>query len=217
MKALLSFIAITALSSALIAGNGKSGYTFQQYGSSQQIEQHLNCDVNITNTLPVYDLSYAQQSTIEFMYQEEKMARDVYLTFYEKYALSIFKNIANAEQKHMDSVKVLLDKYSLSVAIDEEVRGEFMDATLQELYAQLVEQGSVSLEDALKAGQTIESVDIEDLVVAIAEANEDAKLVYEHLKLGSENHLAAFTRVLDGSTQYDSQNTRGKGQKSNRR
>jgi len=219
MKPLLSLIAITALSGLLLAGNGyaRGSQLFQQDRNLFQQTQQLNCDANVTSTLPVYNLSYKQQSTIEFMYEEEKMARDVYLKMYEKYSINIFKSIANSEQKHMDSMKALLDKYSLSVAIDENNVGEFINTDLQKLYTQFVEQGSQSLEEALKVGQTIENVDIADLVIAISEANEDAKIVYNNLKFGSEKHLAAFTRLLDGSNQTSNQTYRGKAQSKGRR
>ncbi len=36
--------------------------------------------------------------------EEEKLARDVYLTLYNKWKLRIFQNIAKSEQTHMDAV-----------------------------------------------------------------------------------------------------------------
>lgn len=206
MKPILSLLTIAALTSTLIAG-GFQG-TSQTRGNASQL---LLCDSNssIVETMPIYTLSYEQQTTLEFMYQEEKMARDVYLTFYNMYGINIFKNISNSEQRHMDAVKTLLTKYSLDVALDEENIGEFVSIELQELYAQLIAQGQQSLDEALLVGKTIEVVDIEDLVTAIAEANPDAEIIFNQLKLGSENHLSAFTRLIDG----DSNSSRG----SNRR
>ncbi len=187
MKTLTSLLTATLLSSSLLlAGNG------YQNGKTQ-----INAAQQIVTDMSVYALSYEQQSAMEFMYQEEKMARDVYITLYAIYATEIFNNIAQSEQKHMDAIKVLLDKYSLSVAIDENEVGTFIDPKLQALYETLIEQGALSLEAALQVGQLIEMTDIEDLENAIAEANVDAKIVYENLMLGSENHLAAFTRLLE--------------------
>jgi len=45
--------------------------------------------------------------------EEEKAARDVYLTIYDKYKLRIFKNIATSEQAYMDAIKKLRDTYSV--------------------------------------------------------------------------------------------------------
>ena len=60
----------------------------------------------------------------------------------------------------MDQVKLLLDRYGLAdPALDP---GKFSDPTLQALYDQLIAQGSVSLEEALKVGVLIEQTDIAD-------------------------------------------------------
>ena len=50
---------------------------------------------------------------MQFMREEEKLARDVYLKLNEKYqsVTKTFKNIAESEQEHTDAVKALLDKY----------------------------------------------------------------------------------------------------------
>ena len=213
MKTLLSLIAITVLSNVLIAGNAHRGTHSFQSRDFDKVEQ-LKCDANITSTLPLYELSYEQQEDIEFMYQEEKMARDVYLTFYEKYGLSLFKNIATSEQKHMDAVKSLLDKYSLDVAIDEENIGDYVDPDLQALYAQLTEQGMETLEEALKVGQTIENVDIDDLIATIETANEDAKIVFEQLKFASYKHLDAFTKTLNADNEVGTKNSKRGSRKS---
>lgn len=47
------------------------------------------------------------------MREEEKLARDVYLTFGEKWGLTLFTNIAKSEQTHTDAVKTLLDRYEI--------------------------------------------------------------------------------------------------------
>ena len=60
-------------------------------------------------------LSYIEIQGILFLREEEKLARDVYYTFSLKYTeLQIFKKIASSEQKHMDAVKNLIDKYNLT-------------------------------------------------------------------------------------------------------
>jgi hypothetical protein len=43
-------------------------------------------------------------NNILFMREEEKLAKDVYLTLYEIWGLQIFQNIAESEQRHMDAV-----------------------------------------------------------------------------------------------------------------
>ncbi len=140
------------------------------------------------------------------MREEEELARDVYLTLYEKWGLPIFQNIARSEQTHMNAVKTLLDRYGPQDPASDEV-GVFTNPDLQALYDQLVSQGSQSMVDALKVGALIEEVDIEDLKSWIAKTNnQDIIMVYENLMKGSRNHLRAFTSQLKSyGVTYDPQ------------
>ena len=137
------------------------------------------------------DLSEAEG--LQFMVEEEKLARDVYLTLYEKWNFRIFQNIARAEQTHMDAIRTLLDRYDIEdPTIGSEI-GEFTNPDLQALYDNLVDIGSESLADALAVGGDIEEIDIVDLEEYIAETDKaDILQVYERLLWGSENHLRAF-------------------------
>ena len=127
-----------------------------------------------------------------FMREEEKLARDVYLTLYEKWNLAIFNNIARSEQQHMDAVKILLDRYNLEDPMLGEI-GEFENQTLQELYDELISKGSESVQDAMLVGGAIEEIDILDLKEGLTEStNPDVIRVFESLLRGSYNHLKAF-------------------------
>ena len=131
------------------------------------------------------------------MREEEKLARDVYLTLYNKWNMQIFKNIAGSEQTHMDSVKYLLEKYNISDPVTSDNIGEFSNPKFKELYNKLVEQGSKSLVDALIVGAIIEDLDIADLEKWINKTdNEEIKFVYENLMKGSRNHMKAFISWL---------------------
>lgn len=146
--------------------------------------------------MPKADLNESEIEGILFMREEEKLARDAYWAFDDLYTLPVFDNIARAEETHMDSVKVLMDKYELDDNILE--AGEFADPHLQVLYHDLVEEGSSSVEEALRAGAVIEETDIQDLLDRLAETdNEDIKMVYEALMRGSRNHLRAFANNLE--------------------
>lgn len=152
---------------------------------------------------PVINVANEQESTSEelnqseidallFMREEEKLARDVYLTLYEKWNLVIFNNIARSEQQHMNAVKVLLDQYNLEDPMLGEI-GEFENQVLQDLYDELILTGSKSVQDALKVGGAIEEIDILDLKESLADAtNTDVIRVFESLLRGSNNHLRAF-------------------------
>ncbi len=58
-------------------------------------------------------LSDDEKYWLSHMREEEKVARDVYKELYKVWGLTIFSNIASSEQKHMDAIKTLLDRYGL--------------------------------------------------------------------------------------------------------
>ena len=213
MKTLLSIITAAALATSLYAGSA--------HGKAAQSGKNFSHTSTIAAQMPTYPLSYEQQAAIEFMLEEEKMARDVYITMYATYGVSIFNNIANSEQKHMDAIASLVEKYSLGTSVSDEV-GVFTDQKIQALYDELTATGLRSLDDALQVGVTIENVDIADLDEAIAQANDDAKIVFENLRNGSEHHLAAFNKMLGNETTTSNQNGnarkggKAKGKRANR-
>jgi hypothetical protein len=144
-------------------------------------------------------LTPAEEDGLVFMREEEKLARDVYLYFDDLYDLPIFGNIAGSEQRHMDAILTLLDRYELEDPAAGNAQGEFTDPALQALYDQLIVEGSASLEDALGVGVFIEETDIADLEARLPDiVHSDIRRVYENLLRGSQNHLAAFQSQLDG-------------------
>ncbi|NOZ12058.1 MAG: DUF2202 domain-containing protein [Acidobacteria bacterium] len=147
--------------------------------------------------LPAQELDDTEINGLLHMREEEKLARDVYITLFEKWNLNIFQNISQAEQSHMDAIKALLDKYSLEDPAANTTVGVFQSQQFTDLYNSLVEKGSTSLLDALTVGATIEDLDINDLQIDIAATdNEDIGMVYQNLMKGSRNHLRAFIRTL---------------------
>lgn len=142
----------------------------------------------------------AEAAGLLFMREEEKLARDVYLTFADMWGSRIFSNIAGAEQMHMDSMLGLIEAYGLTDPVGDNEIGVFVDAELQQMYDDLVAAGTVSIEAALEVGGLIEEVDIEDLAIYIDATNAaDIITAYEHLVSGSENHLRAFVSQLDSA------------------
>jgi hypothetical protein len=163
-----------------------------------------NGDVNVSlmheniNSFPKQSISEEEKEGLIEMREEEKLARDVYLTLYNKWNLQIFKNIANSEQTHTDSVKYLLEKYDIPDPVESDEVGKFSNPKYVELYNNLVEKGSQSEVDALIVGATIEDLDIADLENWINKTdNEDIKFVYDNLVRGSRNHMRAFVRMLN--------------------
>jgi hypothetical protein len=134
------------------------------------------------------------------MREEEKLARDVYLTLFELWDQIVFSNIAKSENAHTSAVLYLINGYGLTDPAPEG-DGEFSNPLFADLFVQLTEKGSESLVEALKTGAFIEEYDIADLERLLEETqNADVIRVYSNLLAGSKNHLRAFTRVL---SRYD--------------
>ncbi|WP_077287325.1 MULTISPECIES: DUF2202 domain-containing protein [unclassified Thermosipho (in: thermotogales)] len=148
-------------------------------------------------SMPKQALSSDEISGLLIMREEEKLARDVYFKLYELWKVQIFLNISKSEQTHMDTVKILLDKYNIDDPVKEDVKGKFVNQELQKLYNELIEIGSKSYKDALVVGMIIEDLDIADLQSCIQKTdNEDIKAVYKNLMKGSRNHMRSFYRNL---------------------
>ena len=170
-------------------------------------ESDRSCMPVWSNELPKQQLSPGEKTGLIKMREEEKLARDVYLTLYGKWSFNIFYNIAMSEQQHMNTVKALLEKYSLDDPAVNDSVGVFSNPEVIDLYDSLVQQGSQSLVEALKVGATIEDLDIMDLYELLGETeNYEIKTVYQNLAKGSRNHLRAFTGQLSvNSISYEAQ------------
>lgn len=156
------------------------------------------------DSLPVEDLSAAEINAIQYMIEEEKLARDVYITLYQKWNLRIFDNISKAEQTHYNALLSLIEKYDLDNPAEGLDVGEFHNEDLQAAFDALTAQGSKSEVDALLTGAEIEDLDIADLLkYKEVVDNEDILLVFDNLTKGSENHLRAFySNLKNYSVEY---------------
>jgi len=150
------------------------------------------------------ELNQEQKDELFFIYQEEKVARDVYITLGELYpSENTFASIQKSEQRHIDAARGLCEKHGVSIeGVDEGNVGNFVLPVLQDLYDTCVSQGEESLLDALKVGEYIEVTDIDDLEHAIEmfPEHEDVERAYESLKEGSLNHLDAFQTAISRET-----------------
>jgi hypothetical protein len=149
--------------------------------------------------LPAYSAvpytSAALQSRLKYMVEEEKLARDVYTVLAKTAAYPRFKNIANAEQFHLDQMSMVLKDYGLWNPTLKRGPGVFYNKELSALYKTLITKGQLSALDAIQVGIIIEEKDIADLTaMEKLITQEDIQFVVNYLKAGSQNHLAAFKR-----------------------
>ncbi|WP_206513117.1 DUF2202 domain-containing protein [Flagellimonas marinaquae] len=159
----------------------------------------------------VVPLTEQEKTDLRFLREEEKLARDVYVYSYNKYGQSIFNNISNSEQSHMNSVLNLLNNYGLTDPVINDAYGVFSNSELQTLYNELTIKSDSSLNKALEVGANIEDLDINDIdIFKKHTTNIDLINVYDNLSCGSRNHLRSFvgqlgsyTPVYISQTEYD--------------
>ena len=143
-------------------------------------------------------LTEKQKDTLYFIFQEEKVARDVYITLGKLYPdETTFSSIQLSEQEHILSAQVLCERYGIdtsavNLSLEDAYVGLFDLKEMQNLYDDCVELGQSSLLEAIRVGILIEVTDIADLEEASVGMPSDVVNTYENLKDGSLSHLAAF-------------------------
>ena len=151
-----------------------------------------------TATATAVTLTSREKEGMLFIWEEEKAARDLYMSFYDKNNLSIFMNLVRSEQSHMDQAKAIIDKYGLTISGNDE-QGVFQNQTLQKIHDDLLAEGLKSDQDALEASATFEEISIMDLEKEIsATKTEDVRVVYQGLLAGSRKHLRSYVADLQG-------------------
>jgi len=151
-------------------------------------------------------ISSREKEGLLFIWEEEKAARDLYTSLYEKDNLSIFLDLTRSEQSHMDQARAIIDKYALTIPGKDEP-GIFQNQTLQKVHDELLAKGMQSDQDALKVAATFEEISIMDLEKELdATHTEDIRTMYQGLLAGSRKHLRSYVGDLkDLGIQYDPQ------------
>lgn len=166
-------------------------------------------------------LDFNEQTHLEFMREEEKLARDVYITLGIQYPqLKVFGNIDDSEQRHTCAVCDMLEKYGAQDPNTNDNVGVYTGADYGPYftgkYQLLVERGSASSINALYTGAYIEELDMLDInycpeeIIELQESissdsdcgkiytdNADIQRLYTSLLEGSKNHLRAFVRNIE--------------------
>lgn len=168
-------------------------------------------------------LDATEASHLNFMREEEKLARDVYLTLADLYPdQAVFNRIATrSEQTHTDTMRDKLDQFNLpdpnpntnnlpsSIGV---FTGDEWGWYFTEKFALLTAQGEVSELDALYVGALIEELDMHDIAVCPQvmidrgfsspcglEYTDEAALqtAYRALINGSESHLRSYVEQIE--------------------
>jgi hypothetical protein len=145
-------------------------------------------------------ISAQVKADLAFSRDEERMARDLYATIAAQYDNAIpFSTITVSEQRHYDSVGVLLTRYGIADPAAGKTAGVYANADIQKLYDSLLAQSKTSLTEAYKVGVAVETRDIADVKDAMSTATQaDIDRVYANLLNGSTMHLQSFTDATNG-------------------
>jgi len=156
---------------------------------------------------PDAELTDVEKEGIQYIYEVEKVARDVYQYFYDEWKTPVQNIISGSEQTHMDIMKELIDKYNLDDPAEGNGYGEFSNSDLQQLYHNLIESGLSSEVDALSTAAMIEEFDIVEIKEYANNTNRDDIIsAYNKLLEGSEDHLRIFVAKLkDKAVEYQPQ------------
>ena len=183
----------------------------------------LNASKNIegAKNTSTRTLDFNEQTHLEFMCEEEKLARDVYITLGTKYPQAIvFGKIDDSEERHKCAIADMLEKYGIPNPSTNDNVGVFTGKDygwyFTEKFNALVERGSISELEAMYVGAFIEELDIIDInqcpQVIVETDNEindvsecgkvytdkpDIQRVYGNLLAGSESHLRAYVRNIE--------------------
>ena len=171
-------------------------------------------------------LDFPEETHLVFMREEEKLARDVYLTFAGMYPEQpVFNKIATtSEQTHTDTIRDKLAQFDVddpnpatndlpaSIGI---FTGATYGAYFTDKFRTLVARGSQSELEALYVGALIEELDMHDIVqcpkvivsmyddieeggCGLVYTDENALInAYSSLVDGSELHLRAFVGQIE--------------------
>ncbi len=154
--------------------------------------------IDTLNATPKGELSDWERSYLAYRMEEEKTARDVYITLDKKWHMRPFTNIKQSEQWHMNVMEALREKYGFdNNYLTKNAVGTFENAKFQKLYNDLVTKGLRSKKDALEVGMKIEDMDLYDLDESLKKAtNRDIRMVLEKFIEGSSHHMQAFEKNL---------------------
>ncbi len=172
------------------------------------------------------DLDNGETTHLIFMREEEKLARDVYMTLKEQYPTEpVFANIGDgSEQTHTDTVRDMLEKHGIAdpnpdANLLPDSIGVYTGADygwyFSEKFELLTSWGAQSVLDALYVGAFIEELDMLDIVgcpKVIVETDNgigagecgleytdeaDLQTMYTHLVDGSKSHLRSYVENIE--------------------
>ena len=192
-KTLFYIVGVVSLLSTGCMGSGSRTLNSQNSNLGYPSSNIQSSKVTATSTMEEV------KKSLEYMYEEERLAKEVYLSIYQKQPVrQLYRIATNSETRHISAVEALARKYG--VRLYPQRVGVYRNPHIQSLFNSLYAKGVRSQKDALEVGCMVEVTDVEDLNRYIATAQRagasDVVQTYEFLRRGSYNHYWAFDRGL---------------------
>lgn len=210
MKILNSIVVAFSISAVLIlSGCGDSDDSTGQNNQhddahKDNMEMPSSIDLSPDKLVPLTD---EQKYALAYMWNEERLAFDIYTNLYKVHQVNQLTNISRSETMHINLVVDLVEAYDINITnlVDytesyskEELEampsGIFGIQAIQDLYDTLYSTGKVSAQASLEVGCLVEVTDIDDLDRFIDDSVGNQALIdsFNILRDGSYKHYWAF-------------------------
>jgi len=174
--------------STLVLLNGCANSNNDNSDGNKQSDSPSSIDLSTYNQDA---LSTEQKYSLAHMWNEERLAYDIYQNLNKLYPTKQLENISTkSETMHIELVENLVEWYDINVTnlgdytihyskseLEAMGSGVYGIPAIQDLYDALYQEGSASQIDALKVGCKVEVVDVDDLDKYILEAQTNQALI----------------------------------------
>lgn len=149
---------------------------------------------SLYSTIP---LTESEAEGIKLIIEENKLARDLYIEFYEMWEYDTFNKVSISDALYMDKTKVALERFKINDPVENDDKGVYESLYITKLYRDLLKKGKSDPFEAMRIGTTLEEMHIKDLNDLLENtSNDDLIELYTELKLGAISHIRAFYNLL---------------------
>ncbi|MFK5938258.1 MAG: DUF2202 domain-containing protein [Sulfurimonas sp.] len=200
-------ITMNATLFSVLSGCGGGGSSSNETVTPSQTVTSIDLSTYTLQSLTDY-----QKYSLAYMWNEERLAHDIYLNLYAINPVTQLERIAtNSETVHIDLVKDLVEAYDINITNLVDYKEHYSQAELeampsgiygipaiQDLYDELYAYGVASSQTSLEVGCKVEVVDVNDLDIYITQADTNEALIdtFNILRNGSYQHYWAFDSGL---------------------
>lgn len=134
---------------------------------------------------------------MQWMYDQEKLARDLSQELYDEWEEPNFANMVVTHQRHMNELEVTMRRYSLNPPADTNEPGGYRDEQHVELFAELKRRAEEGPLEAVKAVAFLQELHIFEYRLHVElTAEKPVKDTFERLLAGSKNHLRMWAWLV---------------------